>query len=481
MNKRKIPSKLDVIARVLFRTGTEKESLSVAIDNVVNETMQIWSERRRSTELCLKRSIARSIYRLHKDYVKVKSNCHRNTEKAIETRKRYLLSIEEEFDIENRAENEPEKDESEEDVSTSGKRADEKSEPIEYKSDSSAYTDSSSGSVNDDPDYIPPVKKFARNKFKLSPEAVQSIDVAGVSNYCATSIVLTIAKMFGIQLDLVNASEATIRRNREKIRAKISEKVKEKFGEDVQNKFVVLHFDGKILPKWSKVDGKTDRLAVVVTCGKESKILGVAELPNGKAVHQFNVIVRLVEDWGLTPYIKAICSDTTSTNSGSIKGVNERLRRKYFNNILTLMCRHHISEIVISRVYSLTMNENTTSPNIVLFERFQNAWTTIDTSRYESAMNIQKVKKAITDKEKEDICKFVKHQLELQNKTRKDYVEFLQLVLLFLGDNKKIHIRSPGAMHRARFMARVIYGLKIILFRRQFALNSKFVTKTKCK
>lgn len=300
---------------------------------------------------------------------------------------------------------------------------------------------------------------------------MQSIDVAGVTNVSATSIILSIARMFGINLDSVNASTSTIRRNREKIRAEISKKVKEKFGENLDKKFIVLHFDGKTLPKWSKVDGNSERLAIVVTCGKESKLLGVSESPSGKAVHQFNVIVRMLEDWGLTPYIKAICSDTTSTNTGHIRGVNERLRKKYFHNILTLMCRRHSSEVVISNVYSIALKDNSQSPNITIFEKFQNSWKTIDSTRYESAMNIEEVKKSITAKEKDEIIEFVQHQLSLQKQSRKDYVEFLQLVLLFLGTKEKFHIRSPGAMHRARFMARVIYGLKMILFRGQFTLT----------
>src|SRR6218665_1176948 len=41
--------------------------------------------------------------------------------------------------------------------------------------------------------------------------------------------------------------------------------------------------------------------------------------------------------------------------------------------------------------------------------------------------------------------------------------------LLFLGDQlRDIHIMAPGAYHRARWMAKVIYNLKIYLFQSQF-------------
>lgn len=130
------------------------------------------------------------------------------------------------------------------------------------------------------------------------------------------------------------------------------------------------------------------------------------------------------------------------------------------------MCRHHLDEISISRVYSITTNENTQSPNIILFEQFHNKWNTMDA--IESAMNIHRMKNAISQNEKNEICQFVYHQLSLQKKgTRKEYVEFPQLVLLFLGTKDNFRIRAPGAMHRAKFMANTViffYSSFIFIF-----------------
>ena len=51
-----------------------------------------------------------------------------------------------------------------------------------------------------------------------------------------------------------------------------------------------------------------------------------------------------------------------------------------------------------------------------------------------------------------------------------DYREFLELSVIFLGDVpvRGIRFRMPGAMHRARWMARVIYTIKMWLFHTQF-------------
>lgn len=49
----------------------------------------------------------------------------------------------------------------------------------------------------------------------------------------------------------------------------------------------------------------------------------------------------------------------------------------------------------------------------------------------------------------------------------------LNLILIFLGENEeeKFIIQAPGAFHRARWMAKIIYNLKIYMFRSQFELK----------
>lgn len=62
-----------------------------------------------------------------------------------------------------------------------------------------------------------------------------------------------------------------------------------------------------------------------------------------------------------------------------------------------------------------------------------------------------------------------------QNQPRDDYKEFLELVVIFLGAVPKRGVRflAPGAMHHARWMSKVIYSLKIWMFRNQFKLTSR--------
>ena len=58
---------------------------------------------------------------------------------------------------------------------------------------------------------------------------------------------------------------------------------------------------------------------------------------------------------------------------------------------------------------------------------------------------------------------------------REDYKELLHLSLLFLGGwtEGKFKFRAPGALHQARWMAKAIYALKIVLFNKQLELTGR--------
>ena len=72
------------------------------------------------------------------------------------------------------------------------------------------------------------------------------------------------------------------------------------------------------------------------------------------------------------------------------------------------------------------------------------------------------------------MVKFCKAVLEGSHQ-RADYEEFLKLSLIFLGGEHgaTVSFRAPGAFHHARWMAKAIYGLKILLLQRQFSLTAK--------
>lgn len=144
---------------------------------------------------------------------------------------------------------------------------------------------------------------------------------------------------------------------------------------------------------------------------------------------------------------------------------------KLNKNILYLPCRHHIFEVVLSGVFASLMPAST-GPSILLFTRFQSAWPNIDKSNFEVGMSDPRIEVALRN-HVEHIELFVNKQLTSQIQPRDDYFELLNLCLIFIGkvpcENVKFY--KPGAVSRARWMARAIYCLKIFLFQVKFTLK----------
>jgi hypothetical protein len=76
-----------------------------------------------------------------------------------------------------------------------------------------------------------------------------------------------------------------------------------------------------------------------------------------------------------------------------------------------------------------------------------------------------------------DIVSFLHHQLITESQPHQDYLKLMKLSLILLGKKERvavdgdIHFNPPGAYHRARWMSKGIYYLKMYCFREQFILT----------
>ena len=101
---------------------------------------------------------------------------------------------------------------------------------------------------------------------------------------------------------------------------------------------------------------------------------------------------------------------------------------------------------------------------------FKKSWNGLDKSLYFKSNQLKQSREQSS--EVSNTIDFLKQWITREGKTcvRKDYKEMAELTLLFLGDcsedNCKV-ILAPGACHHARWMARIIYTLKMALFRCQ--------------
>jgi len=155
-----------------------------------------------------------------------------------------------------------------------------------------------------------------------------------------------------------------------------------------------------------------------------------------------------------------MCFDTSSSNTGRLAGACVLLEQTLGKELLSLACRHHIMEFIIGAVFQVCMGSSF-SPEVPLFKRFQEHWTSVDTNEYEPGIVNSDVASLVEDI-RQSIIHYANTYLE-QKLPKDDYKEFLELVIVFLGSApaRGVSFMSPGAMHHARWMSKVIYSLKI--------------------
>lgn len=115
---------------------------------------------------------------------------------------------------------------------------------------------------------------------------------------------------------------------------------------------------------------------------------------------------------------------------------------------------------IINRSISVTFGTGGKGPQMKMFEGFKKEWPKLDKNKFDCGKIEDKT--AIKD--------FIYDQLG-NHHSRNNYKELLTLSLIYLGDIPESPINEPGAYHRARWMAKIIYCLKIYIFCGQLKLK----------
>ena len=134
----------------------------------------------------------------------------------------------------------------------------------------------------------------------------------------------------------------------------------------------------------------------------------IAKLPSGTGEAQAAAVFGDIQDWGLADSIQAMGFDTTSSNTGRIVGACVLLEQKLEKELLSLACRHHIMELIIGAVFQVCRGA-TTSPEVPLFERFQEYWGFMDTAKYEPGIAADDVAGIVEDIQQSTIDYANKH------------------------------------------------------------------------
>lgn len=219
-----------------------------------------------------------------------------------------------------------------------------------------------------------------------SPDVTSALDRTNTSNGSFVIILAAIGRALEVDLTECVFSTSTLLRRREAHREIITTAVKNEFLSSI-NSGLVVHWDGKRLKDYTNENSdernqKIDRIAIVVTGLNIQKIIAIAKTDDGSGVVVSDTVHEHLAAWTILPKIVAMCTDTTTANTGGIKGACVLFEKIIKRNLIYLACRHHMLELIIGAIFILLFGE-TTSPTTEMFENFKRDWCQIDKSSFE--------------------------------------------------------------------------------------------------
>jgi len=320
--------------------------------------------------------------------------------------------------------------------------------------------------MDDSDDYQPPPPKREQQEVGSGVAASQlfnsnvtgALDRNKTSDREAVRLMVPFAAALGHEPSSLPLSRSTIHRMRQQARKEFAEAAVMEYNPCYP---IVVHWDGKILPEICG-QGKVDRLPVLVSGDGTEKLLGVPKLAAGTGDQEAEAVYSLLKQWGLVDKVQAMSFDTTSGNTGRLNGACTLLEKKIGRELLWLACRHHVMELILSKVFSVCCGPSS-APDIPIFKRFRAVWAGIVHSNY----RIMDLKEGC-ETFQQSTLQFLRQIIGSHRQIRDDYQELIELTMVILGSPPPIiHWRSPGPVHHARWMAKLLYAIKIILFRDQ--------------
>jgi hypothetical protein len=205
-------------------------------------------------------------------------------------------------------------------------------------------------------------------------------------------IVMETSKALGHDPQALALNRSTIQRQRREHREAATSGIKESFK---PNTALTVHWDGKLMRDLTGIE-KVDRLPILVSTMGEKKLLDIPKLPSGTGQIIAQAVNNAIREWGLDNLVRAMCFDTTSSNTGRIAGACTILEQLLDRPLLHFGCRHHILELVLAAAFAVCMGPSS-APEILVFQRFRGQWPAINQDTYDDYTSDDFVKCALTD------------------------------------------------------------------------------------
>lgn len=491
----RLPSGRDVMRNFVYYHRHQKMTIAKSAQQVYDQLLPFWIKSR--LPIRHKPNIIQKIKDLHCQYAGLIKHRSRNNDKDQENQKEYSDKLDNLFDISHANSNELIKNEEDrkflklQQESRTGcigsvdikafrrdKRSAERKELLLKRAAASAKQcagllatlraegaeaegheddEDSSDESSVDEFIVKPMTPSSDRECKCSnvmtPRVSAVLDRTNTSVRTSTMIIASMVNEIGCSMSSAILSKSTVHRQRQKFRREAAKQIKDDFRASKS----VVHWDGKLLPDITGVDTEqVDRLPVLISSLTDgsTKLLGVPKLASGSGKAAMEAVLELLKSWQSDSLVIGMCFDTTASNTGRINGACTLLETSIGRSLLWMACRHHMFEVLLSDAFGVCFGPST-GPEILFFKRFKDKWSNL--VHHQPTATATPLISA-SDKLKD----FIAEQLQLGH-PRDDYKEFLQLAACMVGLDSSAALRRPGALHRARWMAKAIYSMKIEL------------------
>lgn len=218
-----------------------------------------------------------------------------------------------------------------------------------------------------------------------SPDVSSALDRTNTSNGSFVIILAAIARALEVDLTECVFSTSTLLRRRADHREVIETAVKTEFLASIKSGLVV-HWDGKRLKDTTSDENdrrnkKVERIAIVVTGLDTQKIIAIAKTDDGTGVVVSDTVYEHLEAWTILESIVAMCTDTTSANTGGTNGAVVLFEEKMNRNLIYFACRHHVYELIIGAVF-VKLFGDTSGPYTEMFQNFKRDWSNVNKATF---------------------------------------------------------------------------------------------------
>lgn len=247
-----------------------------------------------------------------------------------------------------------------------------------------------------------------------------------------------------------------------------------------------LCFDHQLTRKIAgKFEGNSHRLAIVWYSDMKHNVLGMPEIPRKSGEFQTAAIVQKCQEFQIeSKQVAALVSDNENVNTGVHNGSCVLIEKEFNRQLLQPRCRHHIFEIIVAKVYLHLFGSET--PNNVFYSTLKERWEDLKRSNFPytpfDEETFTEHMDSITYRDFEDQRDQSVNDLRRHSRsknTRDDYKEVTSLALKFFGEPQnrrkanEVKFRTLINPSHARFMATIIQGIELYLFREHFDWDSQ--------